>query len=250
MNLADGPMVGLDTETTGVNTEEDRIVTATVVYSEPGQTSLIYNWLIDPGIDIPTSASDVHGVLTAVAQRDGMAPADALDQIVRVLATHWTPDVPLVVYNAPYDLTLIDRELSRHLGTWFGFKGPTLDPLTIDRAVDRYRRGKRTLTAVSEHYGVTLEAAHTSMRITQATVDVMRAIARKYPRVIGEVPLTVLDKQQKTWYHNWAMNFASYLIRSAHELSADEEEKLRNDVQRIRADARHWPMIPRRITKE
>ena len=48
--------------------------------------------------------------------------------------------------------------------------GPVFDPLLIDRAMDRYRKGgKRNLGALSEHYDVQLENAH------EATSDAMAA---------------------------------------------------------------------------
>lgn len=245
MDWTNGPVVGFDTETTGVDSNSDRIVTATVIVDTPGFTEAVYNWRINPGIDIPESASAVHGITTGMARETGMEPTLAVRQIASTLAAHWTPEVPLIIYNAPFDLTLMDRELARHHNGELQLWGPVVDPLTIDRTVDRYRRGKRTLSAVVQHYGVSLENAHASEADVRATIQVARAIAEKYPNEVGALSLDQLHKSQKTWYHNWAMNFASYLLRSAHELSADEEVKLRENVARIRSDARSWPMIPR-----
>ena len=243
MSWTEGPLIGFDLETTGVDPENDRIVTATVIADIPGYELEISNWTVDPGIEIPESASNVHGVTTEHARAHGVRPAVAAWDIWDTIAERWKPDVPLVIYNASFDLTMLDRELARHGFGGLEIRGPVLCPLTIDRAVDRYRRGKRTLTDLCKHYGVELVNAHTSEADVAATLMILRIIAAKYP-AIGNASLDKLFQHQQTWYHNWAMNFAAFLSRSAHELSAEEEQKLRRSVDNLKANAKNWPMIP------
>jgi len=52
-----------------------------------------------------------------------------------------------VAFNGSYDLTVLDRELGRHLSSDLTVTGPVVDPHIIDRALDR-RRGKRTLEEI------------------------------------------------------------------------------------------------------
>jgi DNA polymerase-3 subunit epsilon len=240
-----GPMVGLDLETTGVNPEDDRIVTATVIRDIPGADLDILNWTFDPGIEIPTSASDIHGVTTEHARKYGVE-ARWVTQVWDAVASDWAPNVPLVIYNAPFDLTMMDRELERHTGGAVKMLGPVLCPLTIDRAVDRYRKGKRTLSALCEHYGVELVNAHTSEADVAATLMIMRILGTRHPSV-SRLSLDALNRQQKTWYHNWSLNFAGYLSRQVNEVSPEEEEKLRRSVFDLKANAGNWPMIPRKV---
>ncbi len=87
-----------------------------------------------------------------------------------------------------------------------------VDPLTIDRAVDRYRRGKRTLEAVCGVYGVTLDAAHDAGADALAAVQVARAIAARHPEVAALSP-AALHARQGTWHERWARDFQSYLRR-------------------------------------
>lgn len=241
-----GHMIGFDLETTGVNVEKDRIVTATIIDDKPGFALDIRNWLVNPGIDIPTPASDIHGVTTAMAQVDGVEPEEAVAEIAEKLRILWGPSVPLVIYNAPYDLTLLDRELERHGQEPVGILGPVLCPLTIDRGVDRYRKGKRTLTDLCAHYGVELVNAHTSEGDVAATLAIMRILGTQHPGV-SRLSLDALNRQQKTWYHNWSLNFAGYLARAANEVSPEEEEKLRRSVFELKSNAGHWPMVPREV---
>lgn len=242
---ATGSMVGLDLETTGVNPKEDRIVTATVIRDIPGADLDVLNWTFDPGIEIPTSASDIHGVTTERARAEGCEPR-WVTQVWDAVSSDWAPDVPLVIYNAPFDLTMLDRELKRHGHPGVRILGPVLCPLTIDRGVDRYRKGKRTLSDLCKFYGVELVNAHTSEGDVAATLMIMRILAVRLPAV-SRLSLDALHRQQKTWYHNWSLNFAGYLSRLANEVSPEEEEKLRRSVFDLKKNAGNWPMIPQTV---
>lgn len=117
-----------------------------------------------------------------------------------------------------FDLTLLAAELARYglpsLADRLGgvATGPVVDPLTIDRAVDRYRRGKRTLEAVCGVYGVRLEAAHDAGADALAAVQVARAIAARHPGVAALTPAD-LHAEQIRWHARWARDFQSYLRR-------------------------------------
>lgn len=73
---ADGPLLAFDLETTGTDTNADRIVTATVISIAPGKSPDIRTWLADPGVEIPAEATEVHGVSTDyAASTDAMPPS-------------------------------------------------------------------------------------------------------------------------------------------------------------------------------
>lgn len=140
-----------DCESTGVDVETARIVTASVIRITPDRVVYPYSWLVDPGVDIPAEATAVHGITTERAREDGMDPRVAVGEIAQAIGGAWFDGHPVVIFNAPYDLTVLDRELRRH--GWAPLTpGPVVDPLVIDKQVDRYRRGKRTLEAACAHY--------------------------------------------------------------------------------------------------
>ena len=95
MSWLDAPMVGFDTETTGVSPLHDRIVTAALI-TRTGREVTPRTWLIDPGIPIPERATEVHGITTEMAQLDGMQPADALAEIADILASALEAGIPVV----------------------------------------------------------------------------------------------------------------------------------------------------------
>lgn len=209
MTWINGPFLAFDTETTGTSVETDRIVTATTVWID-GANLDTTSWLIDPGIEIPAGASAVHGITTEHARNYGQPPIGALEEIARKLDTARLAGVPVLAYNAVFDLTILDRELRRY--GWAPLEANlVLDPFVIDKHCS-YRRGKRTLTAACEHYGVKHGGAHDATADALAAARVMWALSRRYPTVAAK-SLEELHDAQVQWAAEQAASFREYLIQ-------------------------------------
>lgn len=208
-------LVGFDLETTGTEPLEARIVTAAVVEVRGGEVIRKRTWLADPGILIPAQASAVHGISSERAAAEGRPAREVAAEIAELLAEYWTRGVPVVAYNAPFDLTLLAAELRRHGLPPLDPIGPVIDPYTIDRAVDRYRKGKRTLEAVCTEYGVVLDTAHEAVADALAAVRVATAIAARHASV-AELAATELHARQIRWYAEWAVDFQAFLRKKGN----------------------------------
>ncbi|MEV6956298.1 3'-5' exonuclease [Streptomyces sp. NPDC051183] len=211
-----GVLIGFDLETTGTEPGESRIVTAALVEVRGGEVRERRGWLADPGIPIPEQASVIHGISTERAVAEGRPAREVAEEVAAALVEHWRGGAVVVAYNAAFDLTLLAAELARYGLPSLAERldgaetGPVVDPLTIDRAVDRYRRGKRTLEAVCGVYGVVLDSAHDAGADALAAVGVARAIAARHPEVAGLTPAD-LHRRQGTWHARWARDFQAYL---------------------------------------
>ncbi|AZP21098.1 3'-5' exonuclease [Streptomyces aquilus] len=232
-------LIGFDLETTGTDPREARIVTGAVIEVRAGQVMGHREWLADPGVEIPADAVAVHGISNEHATAEGRPADQVADAIADVLATYWKAGVPVVAYNAAFDLTLLSAELHRHglpsLRDRLGGidPAPVVDPYTIDRAVDRYRRGKRNLEAVCGEYGVPLDSAHDASADALAAARLAGAIADRHPKIAALGPAD-LHRSQITWYAEWAADFQNFLRRKGEtdavvdgtwplrELTADE----------------------------
>jgi len=241
MTWADGPWLALDTETTGVVTATDRVVTATVLLisevdpATSRSTIDAHNWLIDPGVEIPAAATAVHGITTEYAREHGQAPGDAIAEIVDVLGKYWAPDLPAVAFNASFDLGILDAEAHRHLGRGLALGGPVVDPLVMDRAVDRYRKGGHKLDACCRVYGVQLDNAHTSSDDALAAARVAWHIANRYPE-IGRQTLQQLQVWQAEQHAVWAAGFEDWLVKQKRRANATPDE-----IEAVRVE-RGWPV--------
>ena len=210
-----GRLAAFDLETTGPDPLEARIVTAAVTVSGGDQLDQPHGWLVNPGIEIPAGAIAVHGVTNEKAQAEGRLAAEAILEIVTVLAEQAAAEVPIVAFNARFDLTVLDRELRRNdLGDLEERLGGSdlirvLDPYVIDKQIDRYRRGKRTLGAVCEHYGIILEDAHTADADAVAAAAIMRHLGEVNAE-LGAMTLIDLHELQIDWAAEQAASLQAY----------------------------------------
>ena len=189
-----------DLETTGLDLVEARIVTAcAVAIDEQGQlTGANIEWLADPGIEIPEAASNVHGVTTEIARARGRNSKEVVSEILETLRGFFKAGIPVVAYNAPYDFTILHYEALRNGLEPLSDPKPIIDPLVLDKFVDQYRSGKRTLQVAASVYGVELSDAHNATADAIAAGKVAQAIALKHS---AKLPADVFDLHdaQKVW---------------------------------------------------
>ena len=205
------PRACFDLETTGRDPHTARIVTASVVLVEPdGTVAEHWQWLADPGVTIPEEAAAVHGISTEQARAHGRPADDVVRELSGTLSRLWADGVPVLAFNAAYDLTVLAREAERH-GVPAVRPVPVLDPYVLNKQVHRYRRGKRTLAALCEEYGVVLDAAHTSAADAVATERLAAAMARRYTAL--QRPALELHREQIAWAAEQAASLQEYFRR-------------------------------------
>ncbi|CAD5997924.1 exonuclease domain-containing protein [Agreia sp. COWG] len=203
-----------DLETTGIDVETSRIVTANVsVIGADGQPLSRLDWLANPGIAIPEQATAVHGITTARAVAEGRPAPLVVFEIVEALRALLAEGTPVVIYNAPYDLTLLHREALRYGIEPLESPRPIVDPLVIDKAVDRYRKGKRTLEAAALTHGVELLDAHDAGADAIAAGRIAQALARTHD-VVSASSIAELHTSQIGWFRDQAESFQQYMRRT------------------------------------
>ncbi|WP_017590507.1 exonuclease domain-containing protein [Nocardiopsis ganjiahuensis] len=225
------PMAAFDIETTGLNVEGDRIVTAALWRIDPAHgTKEVTTWLADPGIEIPEEATEIHGITTAHARAEGRPAAEVVPEIAAALEAVTAEGRPVVVYNAPYDLTLLDREIALHRpGSPLAAQPLVVDPFVLDKQVDTFRRGSRKLVDVCAHYEVPLaqEEAHGAAADALAAARLAWRIAATHPE-IAEMSAEDLHLAQVKWKAEQSASFQEYLRRRNPEAVVDGS----------------WPLIP------
>jgi DNA polymerase-3 subunit epsilon len=203
-----------DLETTGIDVETSRIVSAHVGVLDAGGLLIEdRNWLADPGVEIPEQASAVHGISTARARAEGRPAAEVVAEIIAALTSLFDRGLAVTIYNAPYDLSLLHFEALRYGLEPLVEPAPIVDPLVLDRVVDKYRKGKRTLEAAAVTYGVELSDAHDASADAVAAGRVAQAMARRYPAQLA-IESALLHTQQIAWCAEQSADFQSYMRRT------------------------------------
>lgn len=207
----EGPLVGLDFETTGVDPLSDLPVQVAVVWHGADGPLRHAVFLVDPGREIPGEAVAIHGITTERARREGCSLQETAERVHRELSVACSEAVPVVAMNASFDVT-IAACLFRHAGLR-PLEWPRLiDPLVIDRHVDRYRKGKRRLENLCRHYCVSLERPHDAGTDANAAVGLARQIGRRWPEA-GSLEAEELTRRQADWHVSWASDFHAWCLR-------------------------------------
>lgn len=212
-----------DLETTGVDVRSDRIVTAHVgVLDADGGVVRARDWLADPGVAIPEGATAVHGITTERARTEGRPAAEVVREVVEALRALLDAGIPIVAYNAPYDFSLLKHEALRHGIPPIIDPSPVIDPLVVDKAYDRWRRGKRTLAVVAEHYAVRLDGAHEASADAVAAGRVAQALADRFAPWL---PPTAheMHTRQIAWARAQAASLTDYFVQIGR---LDPQERL------------------------
>ena len=205
-----GRLLAFDLETTGPDPHTALVVTSALVAIDGSHVETT-QWLADPGVEIPAGATAVHGITTEHAREHGREHAEVVAETIAGIRRGWAEGRTLVVFNAAFDLTILKR-----LDPGFEIAGPVVDPYVVDRALDPYRKGKRTLGALCEHYGVRLDGAH------DAGADAVAA-ARLAWKLLGDRPeLADVDgrelyRRQVAWHAERQRDFAEYLQRKGED---------------------------------
>ncbi len=226
-------LAAFDIETTGVDCDTDRIVTAAVSVVGGGEPSEHRLWRVDPGVEIPAEATAVHGISTEQARREGSDPRGAVDEICGLLALQLRRGVPVIAFNARFDLTLLDREARRHgvtpLVDRVGGAEHLLvvDPYVLDKRLDRHRAGKRTLGAVCAHYRVSLLDAHAAGADALAAARVAWRMGQAFGE-LRELELAALHAHQVQWAAEQATSLREHLLAEGRD-------------ERVEGA---WPLVP------
>lgn len=171
-------LLGFDTETTGLDVQKDRIVQGSLVgVDREGREVYRRDWLINPGILIPRQATKIHGITNEQVAEEGVSPAEAVEEIVGGLRAAVSAGIPLVVQNAPYDLSLLEWEARRHQVRSLSQRGeiaPVLDPVMLAKVAGV--EGRHSLAALCQRFDVQNPRAHTAYADTVTTLAVLRKL--------------------------------------------------------------------------
>lgn len=192
------PLAVLDTETTGVNVEQDRIVELAIVRLSP--SSLFpadiscQRWLINPGAPIPPSATEIHGItdqdVLNCPQFPSLAP----------LVASTLSGCDLMGYNVRrFDIRILQAEFARARTPW-----PCADARIIDPFSVFVQREPRDLAGALSFYCQRTphqDEAHHALDDVAMTIEVLAGQLERYddlPASIDEMH-TYCEARDASW---------------------------------------------------
>ena len=177
------PIVFIDFETTGINTQEDRIVEMGVIKLFPDGTRSGKEYKVNPTIPIPASATEIHGI-----SDDDVKDSPKFSQLAKGLLDFIT-GCDLAGFNSNhFDFPLLYAEFDRCGIEWDYNQHQMVDVGNIFKIKET-----RTLSAAVQFYCKKEHVdAHSALADIEATVDVFQAQILHYedlPTTIEELSL-------------------------------------------------------------
>lgn len=183
----DRPIVVIDTETTGLDIENDDIVQLAAVKIRDGKVSSDrFNVFIDSALPLP---SQINGAANPVHERYDKAERCTADSAFAALIDFVGSDAVIAGHNVEFDLAMLRNNLRRRTGMavpqWMAYGAPVLDSLRLARLLLPTERSYR-LEALCRHFGIGCEETHTA----DADAAVTAALLLKlYPHAECVLPL-------------------------------------------------------------
>ena len=165
------PIVFFDLETTGLDLSTDRAVSiATLKIDLEGKTEE-KKILINPEMDIPKEASDIHGITNEM-----VADAPTFKQISKSLFSYFE-NCDIAGFNSDYyDVPLLMKEFSR-----CGIDFPTWELNLVDVLKFERMLNSNKLSEVYLRYtGKELEGAHDALNDIKATFEILMCQLEKH----------------------------------------------------------------------
>lgn len=199
MNLKlEKPIVFFDLETTGVNIATDRIVEISILKVFPNGNKESKTWLVNPEVEIPQGATDVHGITNekVVTEPTFKELAKKVNEMIA--------GCDLAGFNSNrFDIPLLAEELMRA-----GIDFDMNDRKAIDVQVIFHKKEQRTLGAGYQFYcGKELEGAHGAEADTNATYEILLAQVDKYEDIGNSV-----DSLSEYSTHGVRADFAGFIL--------------------------------------
>jgi DNA polymerase-3 subunit epsilon len=172
------PIVFFDLETTGINIATDRIVEISILKIYPNGTEESKTWLVNPVIEIPKEASDIHGITNEKVLNEPTFK-ELAPQVSMMIE-----GCDLAGFNSNrFDIPLLAEEMLR-AGVNFDMN----DRNSIDVQVIFHKKEERTLSAGYKFYcNQNLENAHSAEADTRATYEILKAQLEKYDDIENDV---------------------------------------------------------------
>lgn len=177
-------IAAIDVETTGFDTDRDRIIEIGIVQMVDGEVIDRYSRLINAGVPIPKAVREITGI-----QESDLESAPPFSEVAEEVRGRLV-DHCIVAYNIAFDRAFVAAELRRCGLSWP--EGPTLDPLVFARALLPWLKNKR-LGDVAAELGVDLEEAHRALHDAEAAGQILYAFGDRLPPNLDE--LLVLQRQ-------------------------------------------------------
>ena len=164
-------IIFFDTETTGLDFKESRIIELAMLIVEDGKIEE-YDEFINVGFDLPSKITEITGITDEMLITEGISEAIVAED----LKSHLTPGTLMIAHNCQFDLTFVYGLLKRHYPDEAEDIVSNLNWIdTVTVLKDRKEFPHKLIDAV-KYYGIEEVNFHRAIDDTKALYDVTVAL--------------------------------------------------------------------------
>lgn len=182
--IKDLELVCIDCESTGLDTENDRVIELAVAIFRGCEIIYQFETLIDPRIEIPEESRKIHGI------RQDMVSGKPFIEHVLPAVLKEIGQRPIMGHGIGFDINILKQECLRHNLLW-----PLENVLTIDtlRMARFYGQSPvNSLEMLRQHFNIAQEGAHRAMSDVVVNIQVFEKLAKSH-KTLGDL-LEALSK--------------------------------------------------------
>jgi DNA polymerase-3 subunit epsilon len=172
MKLTEETFVCIDCESTGLDTEQDRIVEVAVARFTFDQILHSFETLVDPECPIPQTSQDIHNISQEmVAGKPKIR--DVLPKILDMINGY-----TIVGHGISFDIALIANEAKRAQILTTILNQPFIDTLRLARLYGE--SPVNSLERLRQHFNIQPEGAHRAMSDVIVNIEVFKYLTKSY----------------------------------------------------------------------
>lgn len=201
--------VAIDTETTGIDLENDRVIQFGCAIFQGGKCFHRESFYINAGV--PNGGAHINKI-TDDQIASGLSPQQGFPIIASIFKKVAKTKSRILAYNAPFDLGMLANEFARYEIFYDYTKCEFIDPLVLFRKFYPFQSGK--LVDVAKRFEIPLTNAHDAAADAEAAGHVFLAMRERYGLLRGQYLKVFQDK----WHDAWAAGFMEWYLLKNNQL--------------------------------
>ncbi len=156
----------LDIETTGLSYINNEIIEIGILKVRKNEIIDSFNQLVKPKYNIPREITDITHIDNKMVEN-----APNINSVLFKML-EFIEDLPLIIHNAPFDISFLEYNLNK-LG--ITMKNEVIDTLKLSRAIYRNFE-KHSLQYLAEKLNIEVNNAHRALEDTKTLFEVFKKI--------------------------------------------------------------------------
>jgi DNA polymerase III subunit epsilon len=164
--------VCVDCETTGLDTQKDRIIEVAVITFTFGETFEEYETLVDPKQEIPQVSIEIHHISQEMVEGKPLIQ-EVLPQVLKLIGRNI-----IIGHGIQYDIDIITAEAKRHGVPCTISNNQVIDTLRLARLYGD--SPSNALERLGIHFNVESEGHHRAMNDVRVNIEVFKHLSIKF----------------------------------------------------------------------